>query len=87
MSIGNFPESLSHQILVGIILAGRLGVHDAYEYTTGRPGEAREARALAVLALRAGTFRRRPALCLHFSICACHPGAGAMLIFSASFQV
>ena len=24
---------------------------------------------------------------LHFSICACHPCAGAMLIFSASFQV
>ena len=24
--------------------------------------------------------------CLHFSICACHPCAGAMLIFSASFQ-
>ena len=24
--------------------------------------------------------------CLHFSICACHPSAGAMLIFSASFQ-
>ena len=25
--------------------------------------------------------------CLHFSICACHPCAGAMLIFSVSFQV
>ena len=25
--------------------------------------------------------------CLHFSICACHPSAGAMLIFSVSFQV
>ena len=24
--------------------------------------------------------------CLHFSMCACHPCAGAMLIFSASFQ-
>ena len=24
--------------------------------------------------------------CLHFSSCACHPCAGAMLIFSASFQ-
>ena len=24
---------------------------------------------------------------LHFSICACHPCAGAMLIFSVSFQV
>ena len=24
--------------------------------------------------------------CLHFSICACHPCAGAMLILSASFQ-
>ena len=26
MPIGNFPESLSHGILVGIILVGRLGV-------------------------------------------------------------
>ena len=25
--------------------------------------------------------------CLHLSICACHPCAGAMLIFSVSFQV
>ena len=25
--------------------------------------------------------------CLHFSICACHPCAGAMLIFSASSQI
>ena len=25
--------------------------------------------------------------CLHFSMCACHPCAGALLIFSASFQV
>ena len=25
-------------------------------------------------------------ICLHFSICACHPCAGAMLIFSASFN-
>ena len=24
--------------------------------------------------------------CLHFSICPCHPCAGAMLIFSVSFQ-
>ena len=27
MSIGNFPEFLSQQILVGIVLVGRLGVH------------------------------------------------------------
>ena len=27
-----------------------------------------------------------PRLCLHFSICACHPCAGAMVIFSVSFQ-
>ena len=27
-----------------------------------------------------------PQNCLHFSICACHPCAGAMLIFSVSFQ-
>ena len=25
--------------------------------------------------------------CLHFSMCACHPCTGAMLIFSVSFQV
>ena len=25
--------------------------------------------------------------CLHFSICACHPCAGAVLTFSASFQL
>ena len=25
--------------------------------------------------------------CVHFSICACHPCAGAMLIFSVSFQL
>jgi len=24
--------------------------------------------------------------CVHFSICACHPCAGAMIIFSVSFQ-
>ena len=24
--------------------------------------------------------------CLHFSICACHPCGGAMLVFSASFN-
>ena len=27
-----------------------------------------------------------PGCCLHFSMCACHPCAGAMLIFSVSFQ-
>ena len=32
----------------------------------------------------AGRFS--PKKCLHFSICACHPCAGAMLIFSVSFQ-
>ena len=30
--------------------------------------------------------RWRSKFCLHFSICACHPCAGAMLIFSVSFQ-
>ena len=30
--------------------------------------------------------QRRQKNCLHFSICACHPCAGAMLIFSVSFQ-
>ena len=27
-----------------------------------------------------------PKNCIHFSICACHPCAGAMLVFSVSFQ-
>ena len=31
--------------------------------------------------------RRRYVLLLHFSICACHPCAGATVIFSASFQI
>ena len=31
-------------------------------------------------------FRKRTKQCLHFSIGACHPCAGAMLIFSVSFQ-
>ena len=37
---------------------------------------------------RAGRDRPGPLQknCLHFSICACHPCAGAMLIFSVSFQ-
>ena len=30
--------------------------------------------------------KKRQKNCLHFSICACHPCAGAMLIFSVSFQ-
>ena len=47
---------------------------------------------LPVAALHAVRSRRRCSLptgkknCLHFSICACHPCAGAMLIFSVSFQ-
>jgi hypothetical protein len=31
-------------------------------------------------------IKQRAKNCLHFSICACHPCAGAMLIFSVSFQ-
>ena len=30
--------------------------------------------------------RWREQTCFHFSICACHPCAGTMLIFSVSFQ-
>ena len=30
--------------------------------------------------------RKQAGNCLHFSMCACHPCAVAMLIFSASFQ-
>ena len=33
-----------------------------------------------------GTEERGHVFCLHFSICACHPCAGAMLNFSVSFQ-
>jgi len=32
-------------------------------------------------------FHGKSQKCLHFSICACHPCAGAILIFSVSFQV
>ena len=35
---------------------------------------------------RPGQGEASPKNCLHFSICACHPCAGAMLIFSVSFQ-
>ena len=34
--------------------------------------------------LEAGPKRKKN--CVRFSICACHPCAGAMLIFSVSFQ-
>ena len=37
-------------------------------------------RRVCHMALRGGTS------CLHFSICACHPCAGAMLIFSVSYR-
>ena len=39
MSIGNFPEVLSQQILAGIILVGRLGVDDsrAFMYVRNSP--------------------------------------------------
>jgi hypothetical protein len=37
-------------------------------------------------ALLRTALRLREKNCLHFSICACHPCAGAMLIFSVSFQ-
>ena len=40
----------------------------------------------AAQAFRACALRRFWRFCLHFSICACHPCAGAMLIFSVSFQ-
>ena len=33
-----------------------------------------------------GPYKRVKEAMLHFSICACHPCAGAMLIFSVSFQ-
>ena len=36
--------------------------------------------------LELGVAVRRTKKCLHFSICACHPCAGAMLLFSVSFQ-
>ena len=39
------------------------------------------------LALSSRTAQRLLNKCLHLSICACHPCAGAMLTFSVSFQV
>ena len=38
MSVGDFPESLSQAILVGIILVGRLGVHNSLPFGSGARG-------------------------------------------------
>ena len=48
MSIGNFPESLSQQILVGIILVGRLGVGAQFGALPLAPGRRGETAAQAV---------------------------------------
>ena len=37
MPIGDFPESLSQRVLVGIILVGRLGVYTALETALRAP--------------------------------------------------
>ena len=36
--------------------------------------------------MQVAPFSKSNMFCLPFSICACHPCAGAVLIFSASFQ-
>ena len=78
--IGNLPESLSQAILVGIISVGRLGVCRVCTYTY------RVRRRLLNVYIE--RHERNTTTCLLlFSICACHPCAGAMLIFSVSFQV
>ena len=42
MSIGDFPESLSRAMLVGVMLVGRLGViRSAREWTSGSDFELR----------------------------------------------
>ena len=43
-------------------------------------------RATAYYPSWEGRGNRQKKNCIHFSICACHPCAGAMLIFSVSFQ-
>ena len=54
----NFPESLSQQILVGIILVGRLGVPllDGQAGKAGRAGRAGRGRQRQAGARRAQTF-------------------------------
>ena len=49
--------------------------------------QATKVAAAVIRAPRPLAFRSPPANCLHCSICACHPRAGAMLIFSVSFQI
>ena len=48
--------------------------------------EASENRFCQPLLVRVASNAGVQKNCLHFSICACHPCAGAMLIFSVSFQ-
>ena len=51
-------------------------------HTRGQVPRFRKLQHCVVLTLHEATQKN----CLHFSICACHPCAGAMLIFSVSFQ-
>ena len=51
VSVGNFREALSRQILVGMILAGRLGVKRYMRRSCWRPG--------ACFAFCCGSGRRR----------------------------
>jgi hypothetical protein len=55
------------------------------KYKGGLPKEPRRAQKHRSLTVYASPGREQKN-CLHFSICACHPCAGAMLIFSVSFQ-
>ena len=58
---------------------GRTRRHNTTQHCFFRIYRSRSARTEVVC----GQNKKK---CLHFSICACHPCAGAMLIFSVSFQ-
>ena len=75
--IGDFPESLSQAILVGVMLVGRSGVREHLKRQLWTSPPSSYIHDLP---------RNSSTRCLHFSIRARHPCAGATLIFSASCQ-
>ena len=60
----------------------RVGHTDADVDDDDHAGDDDEVAEALLMRMRLTTKKKR----LHFSICACHPCAGAMLIFSVSFQ-
>ena len=56
MSIGNSPESLSQGILIGIILVGRLGVHEGGEAVLKQPAGFEQRRIRTMLQSDPGSF-------------------------------